>query len=66
MAKTNNSTSEEKTQRILNSIFILQAAQLGLSGAEIRKILGIGMGEVTLTMKAVTRAQRKRATAKIA
>ena len=55
MAKRNKIVSDDKTLRVMNGLFILQAAQAGMGGAEMRKILGIGMNEVTPILKVVNR-----------
>jgi hypothetical protein len=59
MAK-NNGSAEERTSKVLNALFVMQAAQLGISGAEIRKILGIAMNDVSPTLKVVNKALRNR------
>jgi hypothetical protein len=60
MAKKNRPSAEEKLLRAMHGLFILQAAQVGLSGAEMRKILGVGMSDVTPVLKASNRAIKKR------
>lgn len=50
---------EEKTMKALQGIFILQAANIELSGGEIRKILGINMNEITPIVKVATKAIKK-------
>lgn len=59
MAKRNRSSTEEKLLRATHSLFILEATRLGVSGADMRKILGIGMSEVTPAMKIFNRALKK-------
>lgn len=44
----------------MQGLFIMQAAQIGMGGAEIRKILGIGMNEVTPVLKMANKALKKR------
>jgi hypothetical protein len=58
MTKVNS--TEDKVLRAMHGLFILQAAQIGMTGAEMRKILGIGMNEVTPTFKAVNRLLKKK------
>ena len=50
---------EEKIMRALQGILILQAANIGLSGGEIRKILRINKNEITPILKAATKAIKK-------
>lgn len=50
---------EEKTLKALQGMLILQAANIELSGSEIRKILGINMNEITPILKAATKAIKK-------
>lgn len=57
MAKKNS--FEDKLLRAFHSLFILNAAQLGMGGAEMRRILGIAMNDVTPVLKAVNRALKK-------
>ena len=54
-------TPEEKTQKALNAVFVILALQLEVGTHEIRKILGVGMNEITPVAKAVAKALKKRA-----
>ena len=58
MAKKNN--GDEKMLKALHSLFILNAAELGMSGADMRKALGIAMNNVTPVLKMANRAIKKR------
>jgi hypothetical protein len=57
MTKANS--TEDKVLRAMHGLFILQAAQIGMTGAEMRKILGIAMNEVTPTFKVINRLLKK-------
>lgn len=56
-------SSEEKTLKALHGLFILHAAQLQIGGKEMRQILGIGMNEITPTLKIVLKAIKKQSKA---
>jgi hypothetical protein len=64
MAKKSRLSSEDKMLKAMHGLFILQAAQLRMSGGDMRKILGIGMNEVTPILKASNRAIKKAGQAK--
>ena len=51
-------SGEEKLLKALQGMFILQAASMQMSGAEIRKILGINMNEITPILKAASKAMK--------
>lgn len=52
-------TTEEKTCRAIQAIFILQARQADMRSAEIREILGVDKTEVSAVAKLVNKALRK-------
>jgi hypothetical protein len=49
---------EEKTLKALHALFILQAAQLQIGNREIRKVLGVGMNEITAATKEIKKAMK--------
>jgi hypothetical protein len=60
MPKKNKLSTDEKLLKAMHGLFILQAAQSGMSGGDMRKVLGIAMNEVTPILKIANRAVKKR------
>jgi hypothetical protein len=52
-------TVEEKLLRAVQAIFIIQALQMKMGGHDVRKILGVGMKEITPIKKAVDKTLKK-------